>query len=177
MISTLVRGIQRAGRLVRQDDLRIVDQRARDGDALLLSAGKLAGMMLVAAGQADRVQRLHGALVRARAGDIGVEQRQFDVLQRAGARQQVELLKHESDLLVADLGQFVAVELADTLMPSSRYVPEVGLSRQPRMFISVDLPDPDGPMMATNSPRSISSEMPFSACTGTSPSCSPSPDP
>ena len=37
------------------------------------------------------------------------------------------------------------------------------------MFISVDLPDPDGPMMATNSPRSISNEMPLSTCTVTSP--------
>ena len=34
------------------------------------------------------------------------------------------------------------------------------------MFISVDLPEPDGPMIATNSPRSISNEMPLSTCTG-----------
>ena len=37
------------------------------------------------------------------------------------------------------------------------------------MFMSVDLPDPDGPMMETKSPRSISNEMPFSTCTGISP--------
>ncbi len=30
--------------------------------------------------------------------------------------------------------------------------PSVGRSRQPRMFISVDLPEPEAPMMATNSP-------------------------
>ena len=40
-------------------------------------------------------------------------------------------------------------------MPSSMYVPDVGRSRQPRMFISVDLPEPEVPMMATNSPGSI----------------------
>ena len=34
-------------------------------------------------------------------------------------------------------------------MPSSRYWPAVGMSRQPRMFISVDLPEPDEPMIAT----------------------------
>ena len=38
------------------------------------------------------------------------------------------------------------------------------------MFIRVDFPDPDGPMIETKSPRSISNEMPFKTCTGTSPS-------
>ena len=31
------------------------------------------------------------------------------------------------------------------------------------MFITVDLPDPLGPMIATNSPASMSRSMPFSA--------------
>ncbi len=34
-------------------------------------------------------------------------------------------------------------------------MPLLGVSRQPIRFISVDLPDPDGPMIATYSPRSI----------------------
>ena len=34
--------------------------------------------------------------------------------------------------------------------PSSRYVPLVGRSRQPRTFSSVDLPEPDGPTIATD---------------------------
>jgi hypothetical protein len=38
------------------------------------------------------------------------------------------------------------------LMPRMEYVPTVGLSRHPMMFMSVDLPEPDAPMMATNSP-------------------------
>ena len=42
-----------------------------------------------------------------------------------------------------------------TCLPFSRYEPLLGVSRQPIRFISVDLPDPDGPMMATYSPRSI----------------------
>ena len=33
--------------------------------------------------------------------------------------------------------------------PSSRYRPRLGRSRQPMMFISVDLPDPDAPITAT----------------------------
>jgi len=37
------------------------------------------------------------------------------------------------------------------------------------MFMSVDLPDPLAPMMATKSPLSTSRSMPRSACTSTRP--------
>jgi hypothetical protein len=46
---------------------------------------------------------------------------------------------------------------------SRRYSPAVGVSKQPMMFISVDLPDPEGPMMEMNSPFPIFTEMPRSA--------------
>ena len=44
----------------------------------------------------------------------------------------------------------------DTSFPSSRYCPEDGLSNRPRMWSNVDLPQPEGPMTATNSPCPIS---------------------
>ena len=56
-----------------------------------------------------------------------------------------------------------------TSIPSRKNWPRVGTSRQPMMFISVDLPDPEAPMIATKSPRSTTSETPRSACTSTSP--------
>ncbi len=37
------------------------------------------------------------------------------------------------------------------------------------MFMNVDLPDPDGPITATNSPASIVIDTPASACTTLSP--------
>src|SRR3978361_308159 len=43
--------------------------------------------------------------------------------------------------------------------------PAVGSSRPPRRFSSVDLPLPDGPLMATNSPRRISRSSARSALT------------
>ena len=55
------RRVEVAGRLVGQQQRRLVDQRARDGDALLLAARQLIRMMLRAVGQADRVERLHRA--------------------------------------------------------------------------------------------------------------------
>jgi hypothetical protein len=39
----------------------------------------------------------------------------------------------------------------ETSWPLSQYSPAVGVSRQPIRFISVDFPDPDGPMIATYS--------------------------
>ena len=46
MTSRLVARIERAGRLVGEDQPGVVDQRARDRDALLLAAGELRGMMV-----------------------------------------------------------------------------------------------------------------------------------
>src|SRR5687767_12132265 len=48
-------------------------------------------------------------------------------------------------------------------------MPLVGRSRQPARCMNVDLPEPDGPVNATNCPRGISSEMPRSARTSISP--------
>ena len=42
---------------------------------------------------------------------------------------------------------------AATVSPESTYSPEVGVSRQPRMFMRVDLPEPEGPTTATYSLR------------------------
>jgi hypothetical protein len=55
--------------------------------------------------------------------------------------------------------------MSDTSEPLSQYSPEVGVSRQPTRFISVDLPEPDGPMIATYSFRAIAMSTPRSART------------
>jgi hypothetical protein len=80
-------------------------------------------------------QRLLGQLPPLGARDARVHERELDVLQRRGTREKVERLEDEA----------------------------VGRSRQPMMFISVDLPDPDGPMIATYSPGVMIRSMPRSA--------------
>src|SRR5262247_620280 len=50
------------------------------------------------------------ALATRARGQARVEQRQLDVLQRAGAWQQIELLEDETDLAVAHARQFVTPE-------------------------------------------------------------------
>ena len=59
-----------------------------------------------------------------------------------------------------------AVSLMElTFSPARRKVPVVGVSRHPRMCMRVDLPEPEGPMMATYSPVSIERETPRRAAT------------
>ena len=59
---------------------------------------------------------------------------------------------------------------AVTSWPAISTVPEVGLSSPARMCMSVDLPEPEGPITAVSSPEGISSETPRSASTAVSPS-------
>jgi len=56
--------------------------------------------------------------------------------------------EHEANLLVSALSELIVIQ-ALTNRPASQYLPELGESRQPIRFISVDLTDPDGPMIAT----------------------------
>src|SRR5580692_5300827 len=53
-------------------------------------------------------------------------------------------------------------------MPLTRMAPLVGASRSAIARSSVVLPQPDGPIKETNSPRSTARSMPLSACTGPS---------
>ena len=74
-------------------------------------------------------------------------------MQSRGAGEQIEGLENESNFLVANISQFIVSELAHQLAVQP-VLPSVGVSRQPIRFISVDLPEPEGPMMATYSLRS-----------------------
>ena len=106
----LVRGsrIEIAGRLVGEKQARRVDQRAGDGDALLLAAGELARRVALAIAEAEKCSAARARSMRSarrcRPGG-GVVERQADILERAGARQQVEALEHEAEALAADAGE------------------------------------------------------------------------
>jgi hypothetical protein len=80
-----------------------------------------------------------------------VQQRQLDVFLRRGARQQVEALEHEAEVAPPQPRALVARERLH------RHALEQVLRRwwavqAAQVFIAVDLPEPLGPMMATNSP-------------------------
>ena len=67
--------------------------------------------------------------------------------------EQVEALEHEAEEMAPQQRALVAPQRPDVDALEADTIPSVGVSRQPMMFIAVDLPEPDGPMMATNSPR------------------------
>ena len=142
--------VEIARRLVGQQELGLIDDGPGDGHPLALAAGELRRHVVGPVGQAHHLQRLQGQPVGA---DLaGVKQRHGHVRRRARPRQQVERLKDKPDRAVADLGQLPARRASLVSWPSKRYCPAVGRSRQPRMPIIVLLPEPEAPVMLTNSP-------------------------
>ena len=76
--------------------------------------------------------------LRARGGrQAGIDQRQLHVVQRRRARQQVEGLKDEPDLLVANARQFIVGHVADevpvdVILPAGRRIEAAGQVHQGR---------------------------------------------
>src|SRR6267142_3158996 len=81
--------VQVPGRLVGHQDQRIGDDGPRDGDALLLAAGQLAGVVIDAVRQADDRQRHLHVLVALPARQAREQERQLDVLEAGEDRDQV----------------------------------------------------------------------------------------
>ena len=113
--STEFRGlaVKRAGRLVGQDQDRIVDQRAGDGDALLLSAGELARPVLRAMGQAHAIKRRMGPTLPFGISDVRVGQRHFHVLKGAAAGEERGRLEHEAYFPIPDRRASIFPELGN----------------------------------------------------------------
>jgi hypothetical protein len=91
-------GVERPERLVHQDQLGIVDERARNGGTLLHAAGELVGEFVLGAAQSDQRQQLAGALPalgERKPEDFG---RQQHVVENAPPFQQQRLLEHHADV-------------------------------------------------------------------------------
>src|SRR5438128_3599717 len=107
--------VEVAGGLVGQDDRRVVDERSRDGDALLLAARELARMVRLAIGEPDRAEPRAGPGAAVARGVARIEQGKLDVFERGRPGQQVELLEDEPDSAVSDPSELVRREAPDTL--------------------------------------------------------------
>ena len=139
------------GRFIAEKDLRIIDQCPGNGDTLLLSPGKLVGTV--------------GAHIR-------IDAHCTEVVGRPSCRVPLFVLENERVLHVLECGKegdqvkFLEdipddipriwvrsrLDIFATFSPAIKSSPDVGTSRMPSWFIIVDLPEPDGPMIATNSP-------------------------
>src|SRR5580704_13719479 len=104
--------IKISGGLIGQNDGRIVDQRARNGHALLLPTGELVRLVTLAMRQAQQLQHLASPF-RAAGNLRCVEQRQLDILEGAGAWQQIERLEDEADAPTPYSRQRRLVQLRD----------------------------------------------------------------
>ncbi|KAG1451192.1 hypothetical protein G6F57_016230 [Rhizopus arrhizus] len=94
-------GVQCAGRLIGEDHRAAVHQCTRDGHALLLPAGQLAGQVLHAFAPAQPLQQRLGAGMAVGAGLAGIDGRHFHVAQRGQVGQQVVALEDEAEVLAA----------------------------------------------------------------------------
>ena len=105
--------VQVSRRLVGEQDRRLVHERTRDRDALALAARHLVRPVMHAGAQAHRVERFFGPRFPLPARQARIDERQLDVLDGVRAREEVERLEDEADLLVADLRQLVVVHRRD----------------------------------------------------------------
>ena len=110
-------GVKVAGGLVGKEDGGIIDQSPGDGHPLLLAAGELRGFVIQAPLQTDPVEQIFGPLAGLPVGEVrrGIGQGHDDVVQGAGAGQQIEGLEHEADLFVAQLGPGIGIQGGDVL--------------------------------------------------------------
>ena len=93
--------VQRAGGFICQQDIGVVHQCAGNGDALHLTAGHLAGMLVQLVAQTHVFQRFSRSAPPLGLGDAGDGQRQFHVGQNGLVRDQIVALEHETDGVVA----------------------------------------------------------------------------
>ncbi len=94
-------GVEGAGGFIREEDLGVVDEGSRNGDALHLAARHLRGFLVDVVGQADASQGIEGALTSFGAGDARQGQGQLDIGQDALVRDQVVGLEDEADAVVS----------------------------------------------------------------------------
>src|SRR5260370_6989583 len=90
--------VEIAGRLVCQQHRRLIDERTRDRDALLLAAGQLARICLRLGGKTDLREHAHHSgrdRGRARAGHL---ERKGDVLLGSAVLEQPEILEDDPEL-------------------------------------------------------------------------------
>ena len=104
----LVLLIQIAGRFVRKNQFRAVDERTCDAHALLFATGKLAGQMVGTLLQTDAFQRFQRLLLV----DYGmVVLCHHHVFHSRQMRYQIELLEHQSDHVLTHVGKLPGVQI------------------------------------------------------------------
>ena len=146
-------GVELAGRLVGEEELRAVGERPGDRDALLLAARQLVRPVLRPVRQPDDVEQLRDprvALLDRLAWTSRSGTSTFSAAVRNGTSPNA--WKMNATVLRRTSTSGVLAQRRD-LEPSTTTVPAVGWSRPPSRLRSVVLPLPDRPRTASSSPR------------------------
>ena len=130
--------VQRAGRLVGEQQVPVTDHRAGDRHPLSLAAGQLIRVARRAVRQAERIQRAQAGLPRLPRADAVQFQRQRHVLRGGQPRQQVEVLEHVADRPAAQPRLVVARHRGQVLpgdqdLPAGRLLQAAGDGQQRRL--------------------------------------------
>src|SRR6266436_5765623 len=111
-----LRGVQVARRLVGEDKLGILDDRARDAHKLLLAAGKLVGEEIFFADDVEAVENVADQADAFLVRNVFVGERYFEVLEDREIVDQVVALKDEADIGFVQLVALFDVEFVDRLI-------------------------------------------------------------
>ncbi len=150
--------VERAERLVQQQDARPDRQAPRQRHALLLPARELPRQAVREGGHAHRVQHGRHRRRHVRPAAPGGERAVGDVLRHRHVREQRVVLEHDADLPRVR-------RQAVMLRPPTSTSPAIGRWNPATIFSSVVLPQPLGPSSDTSSPGRISSVMSLAAVT------------
>ena len=150
--SPTISGSSAARRLVKEDDFGVHRQRAGDGDALLLSAGELARLgvdiRVHADAFGDTSSRFRRSPSRVRWSTFICPVTQL--FSTVHVAEQVELLKHHADFGV--VARHVDTRRRGCPRRGKGFRPSSGVSSRLMQRSSVDLPEPEEPMMQVTSP-------------------------
>src|SRR5712692_6938399 len=111
--------VQVAGGLIAKQESRVRDNGASDSDALLLSAGKLARVVMHAIGQIDDAERGLHVLAALRFRELGQQQWKLDVLIGGEHGNQVVHLKYETNVASAPLRKLARGHVRDFVAVNS----------------------------------------------------------
>ena len=144
--------VERAGRFVGQQQRRLVGQRSGDGQPLALPAGERRGGLLGLVADAQQVEQVacpgFGQLALAPGDEAGISTFSSAVMPSRRLKNWNTMPMCWRRMIASSLS---VLPTSDS--PATDTSPSSGTSSPATMLSSVDLPQPEGPMTATNSPR------------------------
>ena len=108
-------GVEIAGWLVGEKNLRAIDEGAGDGDALLFAAGELRGTVAETMREANALERFANAGGALGAIDFGEAKREFDIFFEGHAREKVEGLEDHANGVATIAGEIERAKKSDVL--------------------------------------------------------------